>query len=143
MLKFWKHNTAMSTMNCDSWGFSSKVLILFEPPISFVWRRAANSKLWNMDKFLDSYKTSSVGIISYSLVTLTQTYVIYIRFDFEKNVLDCDFAVLLVLFNKAALSSYNFPCANVITLCQVCWITSLSAMLNEKWFILLPSESLF
>lgn len=29
------------------------------------------------------------------------------------------FAVLLVLFNKAALSSYNFPCANVITLCQV------------------------
>ncbi|URD94759.1 Triose-phosphate Transporter family [Musa troglodytarum] len=28
-------------------------------------------------------------------------------------------AVLLVLFNKAALSSYNFPCANVITLFQV------------------------
>lgn len=28
-------------------------------------------------------------------------------------------AVLLVLFNKAALSSYNFPCANVITLCQM------------------------
>ncbi|KAL2237334.1 UNVERIFIED_CONTAM: UDP-N-acetylglucosamine transporter UGNT1 [Sesamum indicum] len=27
-------------------------------------------------------------------------------------------AVLLVMFNKAALSSYNFPCANVITLCQ-------------------------
>lgn len=29
------------------------------------------------------------------------------------------FAVLLVMFNKAALSSYNFPCANVITLLQV------------------------
>ncbi|XP_011081547.1 putative UDP-sugar transporter DDB_G0278631 [Sesamum indicum] len=28
-------------------------------------------------------------------------------------------AVLLVMFNKAALSSYNFPCANVITLCQM------------------------
>ncbi|KAK2991906.1 hypothetical protein RJ640_014102 [Escallonia rubra] len=28
------------------------------------------------------------------------------------------FAVLLVLFNKAALSSYSFPCANVITLFQ-------------------------
>ncbi|KAL8498774.1 hypothetical protein ACS0TY_021920 [Phlomoides rotata] len=28
-------------------------------------------------------------------------------------------AVLLVIFNKAALSSYSFPCANVITLCQV------------------------
>jgi hypothetical protein len=29
------------------------------------------------------------------------------------------FAVLLILFNKAALSSYNFPSANVITLFQV------------------------
>ncbi|GFQ03485.1 UDP-sugar transporter sqv-7 [Phtheirospermum japonicum] len=28
-------------------------------------------------------------------------------------------AVLLLMFNKAALSSYNFPCANVITLCQM------------------------
>lgn len=28
-------------------------------------------------------------------------------------------AVLLVMFNKAALSSYNFPCANVITLLQM------------------------
>ncbi|KAG6491168.1 UDP-N-acetylglucosamine transporter UGNT1-like isoform X1 [Zingiber officinale] len=28
-------------------------------------------------------------------------------------------AVLLVMFNKAALSSYNFPCANVITLSQM------------------------
>lgn len=28
-------------------------------------------------------------------------------------------AVLLILFNKAALSSYNFPCANVITLFQM------------------------
>ncbi|KAL8063067.1 hypothetical protein ABFX02_01G003800 [Erythranthe guttata] len=28
-------------------------------------------------------------------------------------------AVFLVMFNKAALSSYNFPCANVITLCQM------------------------
>ncbi|XAR70982.1 hypothetical protein NMG60_11028042 [Bertholletia excelsa] len=28
-------------------------------------------------------------------------------------------AVMLIIFNKAALSSYNFPCANVITLFQV------------------------
>ncbi|CAA0837994.1 Nucleotide/sugar transporter family protein [Striga hermonthica] len=28
-------------------------------------------------------------------------------------------AVLLMMFNKAALSSYSFPCANVITLCQM------------------------
>ncbi|MCO5597242.1 hypothetical protein L7F22_051318 [Adiantum nelumboides] len=28
-------------------------------------------------------------------------------------------AVLLVMFNKAALSSYGFPCANVITLLQI------------------------
>ncbi|KAE8056359.1 hypothetical protein FH972_013138 [Carpinus fangiana] len=28
-------------------------------------------------------------------------------------------AVLLILFNKAALSSYSFPCANVITLFQM------------------------
>ncbi|CAA3019922.1 UDP-sugar transporter sqv-7 [Olea europaea subsp. europaea] len=38
-------------------------------------------------------------------------------------------AVLLVLFNKAALSSYNFPSANVITLCQMicscCWLYAL------------------
>lgn len=31
----------------------------------------------------------------------------------------CFVAVLLILFNKAALSSYGFPCANVITLFQV------------------------
>jgi hypothetical protein len=28
-------------------------------------------------------------------------------------------AVLLVMFNKAALSSYKFPCANVLTVMQV------------------------
>ncbi|PIN09861.1 Nucleotide-sugar transporter VRG4/SQV-7 [Handroanthus impetiginosus] len=28
-------------------------------------------------------------------------------------------AVLLVMFNKAALSTYRFPCVNVITLCQI------------------------
>ncbi|KAL5697931.1 UDP-N-acetylglucosamine transporter ugnt1 [Ranunculus cassubicifolius] len=34
-------------------------------------------------------------------------------------------AVLLVMFNKAALSSYSFPCANVITLFQMICSTSL------------------
>lgn len=37
--------------------------------------------------------------------------------------------VLLVMFNKAALSSYNFPCANVITLLQVCYFAFLSVFL--------------
>lgn len=37
--------------------------------------------------------------------------------------------VLLVMFNKAALSSYNFPCANVITLLQVCNFAVLSVFL--------------
>jgi hypothetical protein len=35
------------------------------------------------------------------------------------NFGNSQFAVLLVMFNKAALSSYKFPCANVITLLQV------------------------
>ncbi|XP_068665967.1 UDP-N-acetylglucosamine transporter UGNT1-like [Aristolochia californica] len=34
-------------------------------------------------------------------------------------------AVLLVMFNKAALSSYSFPCANVITLFQITCSTSI------------------
>ncbi|KAF3453736.1 hypothetical protein FNV43_RR04177 [Rhamnella rubrinervis] len=38
-------------------------------------------------------------------------------------------AVLLIMFNKAALSSYNFPCANVITLFQmICSLILLYAM---------------
>lgn len=42
-------------------------------------------------------------------------------------------AVLLVLFNKAALSSYNFPCANVITLFQmICSYSFLYVMIHWK-----------
>ncbi|XP_076937850.1 UDP-N-acetylglucosamine transporter UGNT1-like [Bidens hawaiensis] len=42
-------------------------------------------------------------------------------------------AVLLILFNKAALSSYKFPCANVITLFQlVCSSVLLYAMRCRK-----------
>ncbi|CAD5180499.1 unnamed protein product [Musa acuminata subsp. malaccensis] len=37
-------------------------------------------------------------------------------------------AVLLVMFNKAALSSYNFPCANVITLFQEFYSSCFIAM---------------
>lgn len=40
-------------------------------------------------------------------------------------------AVLLVMFNKAALSSYNFPCANVITLFQMICSTSLLYVLKR------------
>ncbi|CAA6675092.1 unnamed protein product [Spirodela intermedia] len=44
-------------------------------------------------------------------------------------------AVLLVMFNKAALSSYSFPCANVITLFQmVCSSSILYAM--RRWGII-------
>lgn len=44
-------------------------------------------------------------------------------------------AVLLVMFNKAALSSYNFPCANVITLFQmICSTAILYAM--RRWKII-------
>ncbi|XP_077237932.1 UDP-N-acetylglucosamine transporter UGNT1-like [Tasmannia lanceolata] len=44
-------------------------------------------------------------------------------------------AVLLVMFNKAALSSYSFPCANVITLFQmICSTSILYAM--KRWKII-------
>ncbi|XP_008793950.1 UDP-N-acetylglucosamine transporter UGNT1-like [Phoenix dactylifera] len=44
-------------------------------------------------------------------------------------------AVFLVMFNKAALSSYNFPCANVITLFQI--ITSTCILYAMKrWKII-------
>nr|GMC53954.1 UDP-sugar transporter sqv-7-like [Ipomoea batatas] len=44
-------------------------------------------------------------------------------------------AVLLVMFNKAALSSYNFPCANVITLFQMLSSTALLYALRS-WKII-------
>ncbi|XP_051119079.1 UDP-N-acetylglucosamine transporter UGNT1-like [Andrographis paniculata] len=51
-------------------------------------------------------------------------------------------AVLLVMFNKAALSSYSFPCANVITLCQmVCSCCFLYAMRRSKLISLNANES--
>ncbi|XP_042491608.1 UDP-N-acetylglucosamine transporter UGNT1-like isoform X2 [Macadamia integrifolia] len=44
-------------------------------------------------------------------------------------------AVLLIMFNKAALSSYSFPCANVITLFQIiCSSALLYAM--RRWKII-------
>ncbi|XP_042516935.1 UDP-N-acetylglucosamine transporter UGNT1-like [Macadamia integrifolia] len=44
-------------------------------------------------------------------------------------------AVLLVMFNKAALSSYSFPCANVITLFQlICSCSLLYAL--KRWRII-------
>ncbi|PKA51456.1 GDP-mannose transporter GONST1 [Apostasia shenzhenica] len=43
-------------------------------------------------------------------------------------------AVLLVMFNKAALSSYNFPSANIITLLQMICSTSLLYVL-KRWKI--------
>ncbi|XP_057478388.1 UDP-N-acetylglucosamine transporter UGNT1 [Actinidia eriantha] len=52
-------------------------------------------------------------------------------------------AVLLILFNKAALSSYNFPCANVITLVQmICSCTLLYALRRWKIISFNGSESL-
>ncbi|KAA8525477.1 hypothetical protein F0562_007332 [Nyssa sinensis] len=52
-------------------------------------------------------------------------------------------AVLLIMFNKAALSSYNFPCANVITLFQmICSCTFLYALRRWKLISFSGSESL-
>ncbi|CAN6459680.1 unnamed protein product [Victoria cruziana] len=44
-------------------------------------------------------------------------------------------AVLLVMFNKAALSSYNFPSANVITLLQITCSTSILYAM-KRWKII-------
>ncbi|XP_073042522.1 UDP-N-acetylglucosamine transporter UGNT1-like [Primulina eburnea] len=68
-------------------------------------------------------------------------------------------AVLLVMFNKAALSSYGFPCANVITLCQMisscCFLHALrrlkiisffaneSVSINDSSKALVPMKTLF
>lgn len=41
------------------------------------------------------------------------------------------FAVTLLFFNKAALSSYNFPNANVITLAQLCCANALLYVLRK------------
>uniref|UniRef100_A0A5B6YVD4 Putative UDP-sugar transporter sqv-7 n=1 Tax=Davidia involucrata TaxID=16924 RepID=A0A5B6YVD4_DAVIN len=52
-------------------------------------------------------------------------------------------AVLLIMFNKAALSSYSFPCANVITLFQmICSCTFLYALRRWKLISFSGSESL-
>ncbi|KAI4377614.1 hypothetical protein MLD38_015212 [Melastoma candidum] len=51
-------------------------------------------------------------------------------------------AVLLVLFNKAALSSYNFPSANVITLLQIiCSCSLLYVMRRRKIINFMINES--
>ncbi|KAL6528858.1 UDP-N-acetylglucosamine transporter ugnt1 [Orobanche minor] len=52
-------------------------------------------------------------------------------------------AVLLVLFNKAALSSYSFPSANVITLCQmICSCCFLYALRCSKLITFNASDSI-
>ncbi|KAL6512347.1 UDP-N-acetylglucosamine transporter ugnt1 [Orobanche hederae] len=52
-------------------------------------------------------------------------------------------AVLLVLFNKAALSSYSFPSANVITLCQmICSCCFLYALRRSKLITFNASDSI-
>ncbi|KAH6804749.1 Nucleotide/sugar transporter family protein [Perilla frutescens var. frutescens] len=49
-------------------------------------------------------------------------------------------AVFLVLFNKAALSSYSFPCANVITLCQIIFSCCLLYVLRRLRLISFSSN---
>lgn len=52
-------------------------------------------------------------------------------------------AVLLIIFNKAALSSYNFPCANVITFCQMlCSCCFLYALRRSKIISFNANESM-
>ncbi|KAF5726248.1 UDP-sugar transporter [Tripterygium wilfordii] len=51
-------------------------------------------------------------------------------------------AVLLIMFNKAALTSYNFPCANVITLFQmICSCAFLYALRRWKLITFTAGES--
>lgn len=52
-------------------------------------------------------------------------------------------AVMLVLFNKAALSSYSFPCANVITLFQmICSCCFLYALRSWKFITFSSGDTL-
>ncbi|XP_002988815.2 nucleotide-sugar uncharacterized transporter 3 isoform X2 [Selaginella moellendorffii] len=48
-------------------------------------------------------------------------------------------AVLLVMFNKAALSTYSFPCANVITLLQI--ICSICLLYTLRYWNLITFEN--
>ncbi|KAG9446667.1 hypothetical protein H6P81_012795 [Aristolochia fimbriata] len=48
-------------------------------------------------------------------------------------------AVLLVMFNKAALTSYSFPCANVITLFQIICSTSILYAM-KRWKMITFTE---
>ncbi|KAL2620066.1 hypothetical protein R1flu_000271 [Riccia fluitans] len=49
-------------------------------------------------------------------------------------------AVMLVMFNKAALSSYSFPCANVITVLQMICSTALLFLLRSLNVITFAGE---
>jgi len=51
-------------------------------------------------------------------------------------------AVTLLLFNKAALSSYKFPNANVITLAQLCCANALLFVLRKTGAIAFTAGSL-
>jgi len=51
-------------------------------------------------------------------------------------------AVLLVMFNKAALSSYKFPCANVITVLQMIVSTTLLYVLRKLDIIKFTEDTL-
>lgn len=136
-MKFWKHSTQMIKMNCGCWGFASSSCPTCCRPIAnrylcSCWKKYFHGK-WLLALNYGSWKYL-VGSIRYSLVVLSTNHAslrfLWSKLDLSSN---CDFAVLLVLFNKAALSSYNFPCANVITLCQVYWITSFSVILNYNY----------
>ncbi|KAH9536808.1 hypothetical protein CY35_16G019400 [Sphagnum magellanicum] len=50
-------------------------------------------------------------------------------------------AVLLVMFNKAALSSYKFPCANVLTVMQMILSTAVLFVLRKLDFIKFSDDS--
>lgn len=79
-------------------------------------------------ELLDDSLCDAIFFSSRSMVTKepmsTERWCVIASFPFSEpicctNFGTSQFAVLLVMFNKAALSSYNFPCANVITLLQV------------------------
>ena len=70
--------------------------------------------------FLSLYFLSfSYSHPSYASCLAVFTMAAFFGFNYSDSGLTIFFAVLLILFNKAVLSSYNFPYANVITLFQV------------------------
>ena len=101
--------------------FSLSLSLLFLLPIPFlVMSTLAVFTIFFFVFFLSLYFLSfSYSHPSYASCLAVFTMAAFFGFNYSDSGLTIFFAVLLILFNKAVLSSYNFPYANVITLFQV------------------------